>query len=192
LSVPLVRIHYRRPPDRLEIFEQRLVHDGPDVKVTLAPAVARTSPIRIRERVVLEDRSPVVWFTFPGLWHDVGRFHTADGAFTGLYANVVTPVAIEAPAEGDHRWDTTDLFLDLWVDERGALVLDEDELADAEARGWVDPPTAARARAEVERLRAGAESGVWPRAAVRVWTLERARAALDGGEPGGRGTSPPW
>lgn len=185
MSVPLVRIHYRRPPDRLEVFEQRLVHDAPDVKVTLAPAVARTRPIRIRDRVVLEDRSPVVWFTFPGLWHDVGRFHTADGGFTGLYANVVTPVAIEAPADGDHRWDTTDLFLDLWVDERGALVLDEDELEEALARGWMDEATAARARAEIGRLRTDAESGAWPPPVVREWTLERARAALRG-EPRAR------
>jgi predicted RNA-binding protein associated with RNAse of E/G family len=172
--VPLVRIHYRRPPDRLEIFEQQLVHDSPDVKVTLAPAVARTRPIEIRGRVVLEDRSPVVWFTFPGKWHDIGRFHTADGAFTGLYANVVTPVEMSA----DHRWDTTDLFLDLWVDESGAIVLDEDELDEARVRGWVDKTTTERALTEVERMRADAEAGRWPPAVVGEWTLERARAAL--------------
>jgi predicted RNA-binding protein associated with RNAse of E/G family len=173
-TAPLVRIHYRRPPDRIEIFEQYLVHDGADVKVTLAPAVVREESIRIAGRVVLEDLSPVVWFTFPGAWHDIGRFHTADGAFTGLYANVVTPVTLHS----DHHWDTVDLFLDLWVDERGAAVLDEDELTDAVGRGWVDGATAARARAEVERMRADAEAGRWPPAIVEEWTLERARAAL--------------
>ncbi len=171
---PLVRIHYRRPPDRLEIFEQYLVHDAPEVKVTLAPAVARARPIEIAGRVVLEDRSPVVWFTFPGRWHDIGRFHSADGTFTGLYANVVTPVAIGA----DHRWDTTDLFLDLWMDQAGPVVLDEDELDEARARGWVDPLTAERARAEVVGMRADAAAGRWPPAVVAEWTLERARAAL--------------
>jgi predicted RNA-binding protein associated with RNAse of E/G family len=173
-GTPLVRIHYRRPPDRLEIFEQHLVHDGPEVKVTLAPAVARTQPIRIDGRVVLEDGSPVVWFTFPGRWHDIGRFHQADGTFTGLYANVITPVELR----DRRRWDTTDLFLDLWVDERGATVLDRDELDDALARGWVDGATAARARAEVERLRADAEAARWPPPVVREWTLERARSAM--------------
>jgi predicted RNA-binding protein associated with RNAse of E/G family len=181
-GTPLVRIHYRRPPDRLEIFEQHLVHDGPDVKVTLAPAVARGAPIRIDGRVVLEDGSPVVWFTFPGRWHDVGRFHLSDGTFTGLYANVVTPVELR---DGT-RWDTTDLFLDLWVDEWGALVLDEAELEDALERGWVDDATAARAQEEIERLRAEAEMGVWPPEVVREWTLERAMQALGGrdGEEG--------
>ena len=172
--VPLVRIRYRRPPDRLEIFEQHLVHDAPDVKVTLAPAVARTRPIEIGGRVVLEDRSPVVWFTFPGRWHDIGRFHTADGAFTGLYANVVTPVELGA----GHRWDTTDLFLDLWVSDDRTIVLDEDELDEARIRGWVDKITAERALTEVERMRADAEAGRWPPAVVGEWTLERARAML--------------
>ena len=88
---PLVRIHYRRPPDRLEIFEQHLVHDGPDVKVTLAPAVARAQPIRIDGRVVLEDGSPVVWFTFPGRWHDI---ETGGGvmAWRGLCAGAALRV----------------------------------------------------------------------------------------------------
>ena len=171
---PLVRIHYRRPPDRLEIFEQHLVHERPEVKVTLAPAVARGAPIRIAGRTVLEDRSPVVWFTFPGAWHDIGRFHLADGTFTGLYANVVTPVEL---GDGE-RWDTTDLFLDLWVDERGPTVLDRDELDEAVTRGWIDVATAARALAEVEQLRADAEAARWPPAVVREWTLERARGAL--------------
>jgi predicted RNA-binding protein associated with RNAse of E/G family len=176
-QAPLVRIHYRRPPDRIEIFEQHLVHDGPDVKVTLAPAVARAAPIRIAGRTVLEDRSPVVWFTFPGRWHDIGRFHLGDGTFTGLYANVITPVELK----GGHRWDTTDLFLDLWVDERGATVLDRDELDDAVARGWVDEATAARAISEVERMRADAEAVRWPPAVVREWTLERARSSCSSG-----------
>ena len=172
--VPLVRIHYRRPPDRIEIFEQYLVHDAPDVKVTLAPAVVRERPIRIAGRVVLEDLSPVVWFTFPGRWHDIGRFHTADGVFTGLYANVVTPVEMD----GAHRWDTIDLFLDLWLDERGTLVLDRDELEEARERGWVDRMTVERALTEVERIKADAEAGRWPPAVVQEWTLERALKSL--------------
>ena len=171
---PLVRIHYKRPPDRLEIFEQRLVHDAPDVKVTLASAVSRAEPILIHGRPVLEDGSAVVWFTFPGAWHDIGRFHDAAGAFTGIYANVVTPVDLGA----DHRWDTTDLFVDLWLDERGPCVLDRDELEDARRRGWIDPATAVRALTEVERMSAEAEAGHWPPPIVEEWTLDRALGVI--------------
>ena len=173
-SAPLVRIHYHRPPGRLDVFEQHLVHDGPGVKVTLAPTVRRATPIVIDGRTVLEDGSAVVWFTFPGVWHDIGRFHTAGGTFTGIYANVVTPIDF-GPGQ---RWDTTDLFLDLWLDEKGLHVLDVDELDEARTHGWIYAATAKRAWAEVESLIADAGAGRWPPRVVEQWTLERARAAL--------------
>ena len=173
---PLVEIRYRHPPDRLDVFRQHLVHDGGDVKVTLLRSLERAGPAVIDGRTVLEHGSPVVWFTFPGEWHDIARFHRADGSFTGIYANILTPVqGCDALV-----WDTTDLFLDLWLDEGGPHVLDEDEMDDAVERGWIDAPTAERARAEVERLRAAAEAGNWPPAVVLEWTLERALGQLEG------------
>lgn len=172
-SFPRVRIHYRRPPDRLQVFEQHLVHDGADVKVTLA-GYRSIPPIVIAGDVVLEAGADVVWFTFPGLWHDVGRFHRADGTFTGLYANVLTPPVLDGP-----EWDTTDLFLDIWVSPGGdVLLLDEDELEEALARGWVDGATAARAREEAMRLMDATAAGAWPPAAVLEWTRERCRRTL--------------
>ena len=169
----LVRIHYRRPPDRLQVFEQHLVHDADDVKVTLAE-YRFDPPIVIDGEVVLEAGADVVWFTFPGAWHDVGRFHRADGTFTGLYANVLTPPVLDGP-----EWDTTDLFLDVWVAPDGrVLLLDEDEMEEALGRAWLDAPTAARAREEADRLVAGAAAGSWPPAAVHHWTRERCREAL--------------
>lgn len=175
-AAPLVRIHYRRLPDRVQVYEQRLVHDGPDVKVTLKEGFELARPMTIADRVAAEDGSAIVWFTFPGLWHDVGRFHRADGTFTGLYANVLTPVEMSGP----HEWTTTDLCLDVWLDDRGARVLDEDELAEALARDWIDAPTAACARREAQRILWEIEKGLWPPPPVHEWTLERARRALPG------------
>ena len=173
--LPLVRIHYRRPPDRLQILEQHLVHDGADVKVTLAEYRSHP-PIFIGGEVVLEAGADVVWFTFPELWHDVGRFHRADGTFTGLYANVLTPPVLDGP-----EWDTTDLFLDVWVSPEGKiLLLDEDEFERALGREWLDAPTAVRAREEALRLMAAAAAGTWPAAAVHHWTRERCRELLEG------------
>jgi uncharacterized protein len=167
---PLVHIHYRRPPDRLEIFRQHLVHDGDDAKVTLLEAVERETPAVLEGRTILEHGSPVVWFTFPGAWHDIARFHRADGTFTGIYANILTPVLLGE----DHVWETTDLYLDLWLDDEGLRVLDEDELAEALEQGLIELPMAVAARAEVVRLLAEAAAGRWPPAVVREWTLERA------------------
>ncbi len=176
-----VRIHYLRPPDRLDIFTQRLIHQGDDAIVTLLERTPMPRAMTVHGRTVLEDGSPVVWFTFPGAWHDVGRFHTAAGEPTGFYANVLEPVRLVSPRE----WHATDLFLDVWLGVDGhAAILDEDELDAAVAAGWLEPATAAAARAEADRLLAAARAGAWPPPVVRAWTLERARAVA------GRATPP--
>lgn len=172
---PLVHIHYLRPPDREDVFTQRLLLDDPAVKITLALGIEPDAPIEIGGHVALEAGSSVVWFTFPEEWHDVARFHRADGTFTGCYANILTPPIFH---EGG-IWCTTDLFLDLWLPaEGGVTVLDEEELQEAQSNGWVDADTAARAREEASTLKERAEAGDWPPPIVEEWTLEKALAAL--------------
>lgn len=169
-----VRIHYLRPPGRQELYTQKLVHRGDDVVVTLLERTPLRRPLRVGDAVVLEDGAPVVWFTFPGAWHDIGRFHRADGRFTGIYANILEPVRFLGPAE----WEATDLFLDVWLGADGrAALLDEDELDEALAAGWIDAATGRRARAEAERLLAEAERGEWPPRVVEEWTLDAAQSA---------------
>ncbi len=169
----LVHIHYRRPPDREEVFVQRLVWDAPEVKITLAEDVPFDPPIRIKGQVVLEKGSAAVWFTFPGRWHDIGRFHRADGALTGIYANILTPPVIRPGG----IWVTTDLFLDVWVDRRGHLsVLDEEQFREAVDRGWITPREEDMATRELGWIQEEHKAGRWPPSVVEEWTLERARA----------------
>lgn len=166
-----VRIDYLRPPDRREVFVQELILDAPEVKVTLARSVFFDPPIRIHGEVALESGSDAVWFTFPGHWHDIGRFHRADSTFTGFYANVLTPPVIGSGGD----WATTDLFLDVWMTPEGEIsVLDEDQFQEAVTERWIPPETAARARAEVEWITKEHEAGRWPPAVVKEWPLERA------------------
>ena len=175
---PLVHIHYLRPPDRKEIFTQRLLLDDPEVKVTFAENLPFDPPIRICGKIALEAGSDAVWFTFPDLWHDIGRFHRSDGTFTGIYANILTPPLLQE----DGIWHTTDLFLDVWIDAEGSLsVLDEDQLLEALDRGWISRQTAQRARDEVEWIMARFNEGSWPPPVVGEWTLERARVISSGG-----------
>ena len=171
-----IRIRYLRPPDREQLFVQRLVARTPEGIVTLLDRAELTRPSVVDGVTILEPGSPIVWFSFAGAHHDIGRFHLADGTHTGLYANILTPV--DGLSGSD--WSTTDLFLDVWLDAAGApaRLLDEEELADAAARGWVDASTARSAAAEAARLMAGAGAGTWPPPIVREWTLERAYAAL--------------
>jgi predicted RNA-binding protein associated with RNAse of E/G family len=169
-----VDIHYRRLGGRLQIFRQLVLEDAGDYVVTFLDAADLPKPVVVDGRTVLEPGAPVVWITYRDRWHDVGRFHLADGTFTGVYANVLTPVEMDGA-----RWDTTDLCLDLWLGADGQpAVLDEDELRHAQARGWVDDETARRARDEAAALLELARSGRWPPREVREWTLDRAREAV--------------
>ncbi len=169
-----VAIHYRRIPDRLRIYDQRVVTTRDDVVVTLSEPIAVDEPMRVDGRLLLERDSLAVWFTFPGAWHDIGRFHAADGRFTGLYANVITPVIMEGAV-----WDTTDLFLDVWWPDGGAPhLLDEDEFEEALESGSLDTDTAERARREASRILDAAARSAWPPPVVNEWTLERALRRL--------------
>jgi predicted RNA-binding protein associated with RNAse of E/G family len=170
----IVTLHYRRLPDREQRFRQIVVHLSATYVVTLLEAAELSRPVRVAGRTVLEHGAPVVWITYPGRWHDLGRFHTADGVFTGVYANVLTPVEMQGAL-----WRTTDLCLDVWQGADGTLaVLDQDELAAAERAGWTDAETAARARSEAGALLEAGRRGEWPPPEAREWTLERARRAV--------------
>lgn len=174
---PRVRIHYNRPPSREQLFSQYLILEREDVVVTLARDMDFVPAMRIGGDVALEEGSAVVWFTFPGAWHDIGRFHRADGTFTGFYANVITPVEMDG-----HVWHTTDLYLDVWKPVEGPTVLlDEDEFEQAKGREWIDADTADRVRREATRLLKEAGAGRWPPRVVEEWTLERCLEALEEG-----------
>lgn len=180
----LIEIRYTRPPGRVTVFRQQLVHETAECAVTLLEHAQVDAPMVIRGGTVLERGSPVVWFTFHGLWHDIGRFHTPDGRFTGYYANLLTPVHIIA----EQVWETTDLFLDVWLDEQGPVLLDEEELDAALEAGDLAGELAARARTEAARLMNAARAGTWPPPICEDWTLERARSVLSArehGTPGG-------
>lgn len=170
-----VAIRYTRLPDCVTVFRQQWVTREGDCTITLMPRTPLAAPVRCGDDVILEPDAPVLWFTFNGAWHDVGRFHSADGSFTGWYANVLTPVEFRS----DTEWATTDLCLDVWLGRDGdSRVLDEDELQAALDAGWIDATLAATARGEAARLATAAAAGDWPPRIARDWTLERARARL--------------
>lgn len=169
-----VTIRYRRPPDRVQLFRQTVVARTPEYTVTYLPGAELPRPVSAGGRVILEPGAPVVWFTYPSLWHDIGRFHLLSGEFTGCYANVLTPVRM-----GEEEWETTDLFLDVWVPERGEpALLDENELEEALREGWLDATTADTAKAHARALLAAAREGSWPPPHVDYWTLSRVHQRL--------------
>jgi predicted RNA-binding protein associated with RNAse of E/G family len=174
VSLSRVSIHYRRLPDRTQIFEQVVLEETPEVTVTFLEAAALPRNVVSDDDVLLEPGAPVVWFTYPERWYDIGRFHRADGTFTGFYANLISPVKMEG-----RRWETTDLCLDVWAGADGSVrILDQDEFQEAVTNGWIDSATEATAREHAEALARAARQGTWPSDHVRGWTLERARQRL--------------
>ena len=123
---------------------------------------------------ILEPGAAIVWFTFPGQRHDIGRFHLLDGTFTGLYADVLEPVEFSDRLS----WRITDLYLDVWLAGERFRVLDTDELDWAVAQRHVAVADADAARREVEQLEQLWRAGLWPPAVVHEWTLEHARTVL--------------
>jgi predicted RNA-binding protein associated with RNAse of E/G family len=171
-----ITIQYRRLPDRVSLFRQHLVYESPEYLVTFLEGADLTRPVRVGEQVILDPGAPVVWFTYPDRWYDVGRFHRRDGTFTGFYANLLLPVTFR----GDD-WHVTDLCLDVWSGADGIVaLLDEDDFESAAGVGWIDPATAETARREAGRLVDQARLGRWPSAEVLRWNLDLATARLAG------------
>lgn len=174
--IETVRIHYRRPGREEQLFVQHELHRDENVVVTFNERTPLTRDSRVEGRTILENGAPIIWFTFPGLWHDIGRFHLADGTFTGFYANILTPVDFVEP----RRWVTTDLYLDVWLEpDRAPMILDRDEFDEALDAALLDATTARAALDEAERIRALAVEGEWPPRIVEEWTLERAIRAIE-------------
>ena len=172
---PLIHLHYHRPPDQKQIYQQYLIAEEAGAHVTLSIDLTIETPARIQNQTVLETGSKIIWFTFPNTWHDIGLFHRPDGTFTGIYANIITPIKQLSP----FVWETTDLFLDVWINSKKEIfVLDEDEFTQAKSNKWISSTTASNAISESKFLTDGYLDGTWPPPFIFEWNLARALQLL--------------
>jgi predicted RNA-binding protein associated with RNAse of E/G family len=169
-----VRIHYHRPDRGTTVFVERIVLDRSDVKVTLLDDYQGRDAYA-GDQLILSAGAPVVWFVYPGLNRDVGRFHLADGTFTGWYTNLRDPIRMDGA-----DWYCTDLFLDHWLPADGSAGtwLDEDELAAAMRGGLVDDAQLALVRAERATVNAELAAGRWPPPLASEIDLSSARTMV--------------
>jgi len=161
-----IKLRYRRLPDRVTVYKQELLYDDGKLivsRVTLRPK----RPLVHADRVLIGPGYRAIWFVVVGEWHDLGKIYDCQGNLQGYYCDIIRPM--RRTAEG---LEIDDLLLDLWVSpDRQWLVLDEDEFAEAKREGWLEPPTAARARRELEELIAEVESGRFPPPLVERFTI---------------------
>ena len=155
-----VILTYKRPPDRVNHFQQELLYLDDAVIVT-SQRVKPSSPIVQNDETVLGDNFAAVWFVFTGLWYDVGKVYNLENEWTGYYCDVLKPVKRSVDANGKlNRFEITDLFLDLWINPDGTHeIQDEDEFEEAVQKGAIDPELERKALEVLQALIAEVEVG---------------------------------
>ena len=155
-----VTLTYKRPPDRVNHFQQELLYLDEDVIVT-SQRVKPSSPIVQNGQMVLGDNFAAVWFVFTGLWYDVGKVYNLNNEWTGYYCDVLKPVKRSVDVNGKlDRFEITDLFLDLWINPDGTYeIQDEDEFEDAIQNGAIDAALERKALEVLKTLIAEVEAG---------------------------------
>ncbi len=159
-KLEIVTLTYKRPPDRVNHFQQELLYFDDDVIVT-SQRVKPSAPIVQDGETVLGDNFAVVWFVFTGLWYDVGKVYNLANEWTGYYCDIMKPVKRSVNVAGKLEcFEITDLFLDLWINPDGTYeVQDEDEFEEAVQNGAIDAELESSARDVLKSLIAEVEEG---------------------------------
>ncbi len=157
---------YKRLPNRVNHFRQKLLYEDSSVIVT-TQQLKPSSSIAIDGKTVLDNGFTAVWFVFANLWYDIGKIYDLQNMFTGYYCDIIMPMH-----RAENHFEITDLFLDLWVTPDGAYqIQDNDEFEEAIANDWIEPDLADKARRALRNLIAEVESGVFPPKIAADWEL---------------------
>lgn len=158
---------YRRLPDCVNHFEQKLVYKDKSVTVT-TQQITPSTPIVIEETIVLGPNFWAIWFIFAKRWYDLGKIYNPQGEFTGYYCDIIKPMK-----QNGTQIEITDLFLDLWVTpDLSYQILDYDEFASAIQNGWIEPDLANQAQQALNQLISAVESTNFPPAPVKLFSLD--------------------
>ena len=162
-KLEMVTLTYKRPPNRVNHFQQQLLYLDDDVIVT-SQRVKPSTPIVQNGETVLADNFAAIWFVFTGLWYDVGKVYNLNNEWTGYYCDIMKPVKRRINAAGAlDCFEITDLFLDLWINPDGSYeIQDEDEFEEAIQTGAISPELAEKARDTLSALIVEVETGKFP------------------------------
>ncbi len=159
-----VELIYKRPPARVNYFQQNLLYEDDDIIVT-TQRIKPSNPIVIDGVTVLGDNYRAVWFVFANRWYDIGKIYNLEDDFTGYYCDIILPMK-----RTDTHFEITDLFLDLWVSPDGSYqVEDADEFESAIAQNWIQTDLADQARKALQDLIAQIEAGAFPPEITNRW-----------------------
>jgi len=161
-----VEVVYTRLPEHVKRFQQELLHDGPNCRITLLNVTAERAPLKIGD-IALDEGGAVLWYLFPERAWEVAAAYDAAGELVGYYTNFVRPPRLEPG-----RWHITDLYLDIWQPAHDPpRLLDADDLARAVEQGVIEADEARRVEDEAAAVMRSAEAGRWPPRIVREYPL---------------------
>jgi predicted RNA-binding protein associated with RNAse of E/G family len=150
-----------RLPDRPSTYEGDLL-SADERCLVFTHTVNPAEPAYVRGEEIIGPGYRLVWFLFKDQPYDVGRFYRPDGTWAGYYVDMLEPVHWDGADPSTVR-PLVDLFLDIWISPGGTYsVLDEDELAEAEAEQSISPVQSTLARSTVQRLISEIDGGTFP------------------------------
>lgn len=167
-----ITLTYKRPPDRINHFQQVLLYVDEDVIVT-SQRIKPSSPIVQNGETVLGENFTAVWFVFIGLWYDIGKIYNLKNEWTGYYCDIMKPVNRGIDVAGKPNYfEITDLFLDLWINPDSSYeIQDEDEFEAAIRDGAIDSELAEKAWNVLDILIAEVAAGTFPPQFVRQYII---------------------
>ncbi len=160
-----ITLTYKRLPDKVNYFKQKLLYEDDNVIVT-TQRIKPSSPFIFNGETVLDDNYTAVWFVFTGFWYDIGRIYNLKNEWTGYYCDIIKPVTRYVG-----KFEIVDLFLDLWISPDGSYeIQDEDEFENAVSNGHISQGLSVQARNALTELISEVESGDFPPDFVRDFT----------------------
>lgn len=161
--VPRIHLRYLRLPDQVTDIYDELLYRSEKVIVGRSQITSAHS-ITFDGELVLAPGFQIVYFELMESWFTVGKIRSLEGRHTGYYCDIVTPPRLL----DDGGVELTDLFLDLWVSlNLRYKVLDEDELENALAKGWVRKQLYDKAKEQLGELIETVERRSFPPYQVR-------------------------
>lgn len=166
INTPSIEVEIRRGND-VQNFEQEVLKNDGDLKITLQVLPTSFPPARIDDSTVLDAGCLLIWYIFPSRWYEIGLFFDQSDVFLGHYINLIRPPTFE-----DARWVVEDLYLDVWAPIDGSpMLLDENELDEAVTQGKLSVEEARKVRELGHAMLDRAAKHQWPRP-LRKWSPE--------------------
>jgi len=165
-NTPHIKVEIRRGDD-VQSFDQEILKNDEDLKITLQVLPTSFPPARIDDATVLDAGCLLIWYIFPGRWYEIGLFFNQRDVFLGHYINLIRPPTFEVA-----RWVVEDLYLDIWAPVDGSpMLLDENELDEAVTRGKLSVEEAVEVQELGHVMLTRATKRHWPKP-LRQWSPE--------------------